>query len=73
MKKQMFLYGHNVEVIVRQEPSLLGKFCAVVNYPEYPEHYSVDFDNNEEVAVHKAAKKLISSSPIESLKNLGYE
>lgn len=70
MKKQINLFGHDFEFIVVEDEVFLGKYRAVVNYPEYPDHIAIDFGKTEEEAVENAVRKALASGSKESLKNL---
>ncbi|MEG0384334.1 hypothetical protein [Solibacillus cecembensis] len=70
MKKQMHLYGHDFEVIVIKEELFFGKYRATVNYLQYPDHFGFDFGFTEEEAIDKTVRKILATSPLESLKHL---
>jgi len=69
-KKQIRMFDHDFEVVVREIEFIPGKYVATVNYLGYPDHVGIDYGYTEQEAIDRTVKKVLASSSLESLKHL---
>ncbi|KOY81562.1 hypothetical protein I6G82_08430 [Lysinibacillus macroides] len=69
-KKQIHMYGYDFEVYISEKDFITGKYRVTVNYLGYPDHISIDYGYTEQEAIDRTVRKVLTSSPLEAIKNI---
>ncbi len=70
LKKQISLYGHDFEYIETEKFPLSNEVRVQVNYLGYPDRIGIGSGETVEKAVENTVKKILESTPLESVKIL---